>query len=157
MLASEIDCKWKDKTPRHAVLCLKQTALCGFRRSVHADLCGQCLKEGGNKTDVADTPLMRRMVKGGLEARLTAGTLPRYQDANPVDMDAAFAKFAAVATDYEKAELVRRMIYNQSQFTPERGGKEPAVLADELLALADKFGVRTAVEDAIIQIESLPA
>ena len=144
-----VHCKHKEKENPRLVRCAHLSAACGFVRSVTPDFCAECRKLNGPHKDPLSVPLLKDAVMRGLRARLTAGDAPRYQEANPVDVDAAFAKLIELTDRDAAVDTLRVMFRHQTDMDEGRGGHAPEVLAQKLVRLAERHDMMRELEDVI--------
>ena len=117
MPAKPIKCSYALKQTGRFVCCGKLGGACGFRTSVEPTVCARCVAGKFNLAVLGEqtTPELWRLYKGLLNARLCGAFKPALQAANPVDANAAYAKFAPLATADEKKALLDRMIELHSE------------------------------------------
>jgi len=136
------------------VRCRKLLEGAGFNCSIPVDVCERCdarqpAGAAGPVVAVAESAVLRPLLKGILHARLLAGDAPRYQTPNPVDLNEAFARFTALAEGGEPADLLKAMFRYQARLQEKDGGHPPAALAQRLDALAARFNLTPALEEVI--------
>ena len=143
-----IECPNAQKQNESFVLCGKLTEACGFRASFQRRFCEACLKAGRHEEPVETSPLWAAEYRGALEGRLIAGDAPLYQEPNPIDLGAAFAKFKALSEKAAQRGLLKRMFRRQAAVPQAQGGHPPEVIAQKIEALAHAHGL----EDVLAEI-----
>ena len=142
-----IDCPNAQKQNESFVLCGKLTEACGFRVSFQRRFCEACLSNGRHAEPVETSPQWAAEYRGALESRLISGDVPLYQEPNPVDLQAAFAKFKKLAQKPQQRALLKRMFRRQAALPPDRGGHPPEVTAEKIEALAKAHGMEDVIQE----------
>ena len=143
--------------------CMVLSIACGFTVSNGGPLCEYCISgPAWNDADIVQlkpeskerspseadalklveqSPFFKSLYHDSLRARLISGDCPRYQGSNPVDVNAAFAKFQAAAGVVAAKDTLVEMFERQSMIAEADGGDSAEVLVGKITLLAEKHGM----------------
>ena len=152
--------RW-DKPDSGIIKCRVLQAATGLRCACHHRVCEQCLASGLAQEPASDPRWVAR-IKGAMISRLVSGDLPRYQQPDPVDVPALFARFIALAAkdrerdgqgrfvnETEARDLLKRMFAWQAAIPQNQGGHPTAVLVSKFDALAKAHGMEHVLEEIV--------
>jgi len=115
---------------------------------MHVDVCAKCMASGDNERPIQRAPFFKARVIAALEGRLAVGDMPRYQQANPVDVKKALKMFRLMTGEPAVKNLVRKMFATQAPIPEEKGGHP----ADQI---GPKFVDMAEAEDMIPELEEI--
>ncbi len=142
-----IDCPYGTRLDKDSklILCQKLSEAAAFKISVCDPHCHIHYDAGGPDVPIDDVPYLRGMLTMDFAARITAGDCPKFQSANPMDLDQAFARFASRTTKKAQKELLIAAITEWSSIPPEDGGHPPEVIEQK----AEQIAVDHGLEDVL--------
>lgn len=115
-----IECPYVVREWDTHVTCARYREATGFICTVTTDICKMHLESGG-----PESPLDDKIIKGLLRARLIGGDCPRYQGANPVDLDDAFARLATRVAREDLGAFLVEAIERWNAIPVSEGGLRP--------------------------------
>lgn len=145
------DCPYGEEVPGEtwARKCAKYSEAAGFGCTVHTGTCNLHFDAGGPDVPVDSTPELRACLKTDfLRTRIGAGDCPRYRGA--LDLDDAFARYAALSTKEEQAELLVRALEHwiavgKKHGIGPHGGHPDDVIAEKAAKIARDHGLEDAL------------
>lgn len=145
-----VNCPYAREVPAvdYAVNCRHLTRAAGFLISPCIECCKACIQAGGPTRPVRDTPFLANQLKHFLIARLNGGDCPLRQAPNPVDVNDAFAKLAAITPNRaELGERLKTMFLKWLAIPEERGGHPSEIIAQKIEAIAAAHDLTNVLDD----------
>ena len=133
----------KEGRVRCGLICSEADFKCGMSE----EGCIECIACGGPEKGFEHNEFLCGQLSMHLRGRLLAGDAPRFQAANPVDMNAAVGTYRRLNGGPAARDLLKQMFRAHSARTEAAGGYPPAVVAQKIEALANANDMADVIDE----------